>query len=192
MTDPRLMVIIASTRPGRIGLPVANWFIEAAREHGGFDIEIADLAEENLPLFNEPRHPQFRDYEYEYTKRWSAKVDAADAFALVMPEYNFSFNAALKNAIDYLNFEWAYKPVGLVSYGGVSAGTRAAIALRAPLSALRMTVVGDAVSIPFVGTFLKDGVIEPNAIMTDSARAMLTELRTMAIAHTALRAQAGT
>lgn len=192
MTDPRLMVIIASTRPGRIGLPVANWFIGAARDHGGFDIEVADLAEEDLPLFNEPRHPRLRNYEYEHTKRWSAKVDAADAFALVMPEYNFSFNAALKNAIDYLNVEWAYKPVGLVSYGGVSAGTRAAIALRAPLSALRMTVVGDAVSIPFVGTFLKDGVIEPNAIMADSARAMLAELRTMAVAHTALRAQAGT
>jgi NAD(P)H-dependent FMN reductase len=53
------------------------------------------------------------------------RVDAADAFAFVHPEYNYGMTAPLKNALDFLNEEWRYKPVGLVSYGGVSAGTRA-------------------------------------------------------------------
>ncbi|NED84458.1 NAD(P)H-dependent oxidoreductase, partial [Streptomyces sp. SID11233] len=61
-----------------------------------------------------------------HTKRWSARVESSDAFVFVMPEYNYGYNAEIKNAIDYLCLEWAYKPVGLVSYGGVSAGTRAA------------------------------------------------------------------
>jgi NAD(P)H-dependent FMN reductase len=63
---------------------------------------------------------------HEHTKRWSATVAAADAVVFVMPEYNRTFTAPLKNALDYLYYEWNYKPVGLVSYGGVSGGLRAA------------------------------------------------------------------
>jgi NAD(P)H-dependent FMN reductase len=190
MTGPRLLIVIASTRPGRIGLPVANWFRKAADEHGGFDIEVADLAEERLPLLDEPKHPRLREYQHEHTKRWSAKVDAADAFAFVMPEYNYSFNGALKNAIDYLFAEWAHKPVALVSYGGISAGTRAAAAIRIPLSALGVVVVTLAVSIPFPHQFLADGVIEPNEIMTDSAKAALVETHRLAVNLARLRGKA--
>lgn len=55
-------------------------------------------------------------------------VDAADAFVIVMPQYNYGFNAALKNALDYLFDEWRDKPVGLVSIGSVSGGLRGAAA----------------------------------------------------------------
>ena len=191
MTDPRLMLIIASTRPGRIGLPVAQWMEREIAEHGGFDLDVADLADQGLPLLDEPHHPRLENYLHDHTKRWSAKVSAADAFVIVMPEYNYSFNAALKNAIDFVFNEWAHKPVGLVSYGGVSAGTRAAAAIRPTLGALRITPVGMSVSIPFVAQFLKDGEIEPNALMRESAAAMLTELRTMAIALAGVRGRTG-
>jgi NAD(P)H-dependent FMN reductase len=77
---PSLGIIIASTRPGRIGLPVADWFIAAAREHGGFEITVLDLAEINLPFVDEPSHPRLRAYTHEHTKRWSAIVDGIDAF----------------------------------------------------------------------------------------------------------------
>ena len=187
MTDPRLLIVIASTRPGRIGLPVARWFRKAADEHGGFDVEVADLAEEGLPLLDEPRHPRLRNYQHEHTRRWSAKVDAADAFAFVMPEYNYSFNGALKNAIDFLFAEWKHKPVALVSYGGISAGTRAAAAIRIPLSALGVVVATSAVSIPFTQQFLEDGVIEPNEVMTDSAKATLVETHRLAVNMAQLR-----
>jgi NAD(P)H-dependent FMN reductase len=187
MSRPQLLVVIGSTRPGRIGAPVAEWFVREAETHGGFDIEIADLAAENLPMMDEPNHPRLHKYQHEHTWRWSARVEAADAFAFVMPEYNYSFNAALKNAIDYLSLEWAHKPVALVSYGGVSAGTRAAAAIRPSLSALRMHVVADAVTIPFVHQFLRDGVIEPNELMRESAALALAETQTMALALAAVR-----
>ena len=174
---PRLQIIIASTRPGRIGLPVGLWFEGRARAHAAFDVEVADLAEIALPFMDEPNHPRLRDYTHEHTKDWSAKVDAADAFVFVMPEYNYGFNAPLKNAIDFLHYEWRHKPVGFVSYGGVSAGTRAAQMLKPVLLALKMMPLYDAVSIPFVANFIDDdGELQANEVMERAADAMLDEL----------------
>jgi NAD(P)H-dependent FMN reductase len=185
---PSLGIIVASTRPGRIGLPVAEWFIDAAREHGGFEIRVLDLAEINLPLVDEPNHPRLRAYTQEHTKRWSATIDGIDAFAFVMPEYNYGFTAPLKNALDYLHHEWAYKPVGLVSYGGVAAGTRAAQQIKQVVTALRMFPLFEAVSIPFVTNFLEnDGRIQPNETMVQAAKVMLDELLRVEAALRTLR-----
>jgi NAD(P)H-dependent FMN reductase len=174
---PRLSIIIASTRPGRVGLPVAEWFRDQAIDHGGFEVEVVDLAEVNLPLLDEPNHPRFRQYVHQHTKDWSAIVDSSDAFVIVMPEYNYGFNAAIKNAIDYLHHEWTYKPVGFVSYGGVSAGTRAVQMLKQVVTTLKMTPVPEAVSIPFVTQFIdEDGKVQANEVMETSAKAMLDEL----------------
>jgi NAD(P)H-dependent FMN reductase len=113
----------------------------------------------------------------QHTKDWSTTVGSCDAFAFVMPEYNHGFNAPLKNAIDYLHNEWSYKPVGLVSYGGVSAGTRAAQMIKPVVISVRMTPVVEAVSIPFVKQFMDDDDrVQPNEIMLQSANAMLDEL----------------
>lgn len=172
---PRLL-IVASTRPGRVGLPVAQWLTARAEAHGGFELDVADLAELDLPLMDEPNHPRLQRYEHDHTKVWSARVTDADAVVFVMPEYNHSYTAPLKNAIDYLHNEWKHKPVGLVTYGGVSAGTRAATQLKPVLAALKMAVAGE-VPIPFVSRFVdEDGVVQPNEAMNDGADAMLDEL----------------
>lgn len=173
----KLEIIIASTRPGRVGPHFAEWFEAEARAHSGFEeIEVVDLAEVNLPFFDEPNHPMMRQYTHEHTKRWSAKVDGADAFVFVMPEYNYGFNAELKNALDFLHHEWNHKPVGLLSYGGVSAGTRAAQMLKQVLTTLKMYPLASAVSVPFFPNFLSDGKVTPNDEMTSSAKKMLDEL----------------
>ena len=109
----KLEIIVASTRPGRVGPSVAHWIESEAAAHGGFDeVEVVDLAEVNLPFMNEPHHPRLGRYTHQHTRDWSAKVAEADAFVFVMPEYNYGYNAELKNAIDYLHSEWQYKPVG--------------------------------------------------------------------------------
>jgi NAD(P)H-dependent FMN reductase len=174
---PRLTIIIGSTRPGRAGLPIATWFADRARSHGGFDVEVVDLAELRLPLLDEPNHPRLRQYVHQHTKDWSAIVDASDAFVIVTPEYNYGYPAALKNAIDYLQKEWRDKPVGFVSYGGVSAGTRAVQQLKQVVTTLRMLPVVEAVSIPFHPQFIgEDGGVQANEIMEQAADAMLDEL----------------
>jgi NAD(P)H-dependent FMN reductase len=180
---PKLTVIIASTRPGRAGLPIGRWFADRAHAHGGFDVSVVDLAAVDLPMLDEPDHPRLRRYRHEHTKNWSATIDPADAFVFITPEYNHGYPAALKNAIDYLHEEWASKPVGFVSYGGVAAGTRAVGQLQQVITAVRMLPIGQAVNIPFHPQFFDDeGRLQPNEIMEQAAVAMLDELvRTEAV-----------
>ena len=191
MSNPTLQIIIASTRPGRVGPSVAAWIYERAVAHGGFDVELIDLAEVNLPMFDEPKHPRFGEYVHQHTKDWSALISRGDAYILVMPEYNYGFNAALKNALDYLNKEWAGKVVGFASYGGVAAGTRAVQMLKPVLGALRLVAVNDAVHIPFVAQFLDaERKLQPNDIMEKSATVMLDELLAWSTALEPIRARA--
>jgi NAD(P)H-dependent FMN reductase len=186
----KLAIIVASTRPGRIGPKVAGWIEAAARTHAGFEeIDLVDLAEVNLPMMDEPHHPRLHDYTHQHTKDWSARIASADAFIFVMPEYNYGFTAPLKNAIDYLHHEWAYKPVGLVSYGGVAAGTRAAQMIKNVVTTLKMMPLVEAVSIPFVhGMINEDDELTPNDTMVAAAKAMLDELRRVSDAFRTLRA----
>ena len=138
---------------------------------------MVDLLEVNLPVFDEPIHPRLGQYIHQHTKIWSEQINRADAYVMVIPEYNYGYNSATKNAIDYLHNEWAYKALGFVSYGGVAAGTRAVQALKQVVTTLRMVPVFESVNIPFVAQFVDDeGVVRPNEIMTQAAALMLTEL----------------
>mgnify|MGYP001309319724 CR=1 FL=1 len=188
---PTLQIVIASTRPGRVGAPVAEWVRAQADKHGAFTSEIVDLAEVNLPFFDEPNHPRLGQYVHQHTKDWSATVQRADAFVFVMPEYNHGFNAVLKNALDFLHNEWKYKAVGLVAYGGVAAGSRAVQLIKPVLAALRMTPVVEAVLIPMVNTMIRDGAFEGNDALAASATAMLDELARVTAALAPLRGGVG-
>ena len=188
MAKSVLRIIIGSTRPGRIGPPIAEWIAERAREHGGFDVQVTDLAELDLPLLDEPNHPRLRQYTKQHTRDWSALVDASDAFVFVTPEYNYGFNAALKNAIDYLFLEWQHKAAGIVSYGGVAAGTRATQMLKQVLTALKVMPVPEAVNIPFVSQHLdEDKRFKSTELIDASATAMLDEVQRWTESLAALR-----
>lgn len=186
--QPRLLIIIASTRPGRAGLPIGEWVRDQAIAHGGFEVEVADLDEINLPMLDEPNHPRLHQYTLPHTRAWSATVAAADAFVFVMPEYNHGYPASLKNAIDFLYREWQYKPVGFVSYGGVVGGTRAVQMLKPVLAALKLVPMVEAVPITHFSTHLtEDYRFEATDGLNDAVDTMLTELRRWAIALRPLR-----
>ncbi|MEV6055861.1 NAD(P)H-dependent oxidoreductase [Streptomyces sp. NPDC052107] len=177
MSQPRLHIIVGSTRPGRRGPAVAGWFHALALKHSGFDAGLVDLAAVGLPLLDEPRPPQRGQYEHEHTRRWSRTVDAADAFVFVVPEYNHSYNAATKNALDYLAKEWQGKPVAFVGYGGVAGGARAVQALLPVVIALGMVPSAGAVHIPFIRlSFTSDGTFEPAPGLDENATGVLDEL----------------
>ena len=177
MSKPTLTIVIGSTRPGRVGPKFATWFRSLAIAHDGFDVELVDLAQLNLPFLDEPSHPRLRQYVHQHTIDWSRTVERSDAFVFVTPEYNFGYSAALKNAIDYLSQEWADKAVGFVSYGGVAGGTRAVQQLKQVVTALKMIPVAESVNLPFFTQFIDDfGTVQPNDAMTRSADAMLDEL----------------
>jgi len=172
----QLRIIQSTTRQGRKGPALSNWIYEVAKKHVAFNTVLLDLAVINLPMMDEPNHPKFGKYEHEHTKKWSSIISEADAFIIVTAEYNNGYPAPLKNAIDYLNKEWEYKPVGIVSYGGVSAGTRAAASLKIVLTVLKMVPLNEAVHIPFFEQFIKEGVFHPNEISIKAVDVMLNEL----------------
>jgi len=160
-----LKIIIGSTRPARAADQVISWIVPVARAHGGFDVEVADLREWDLPIFGETlatvgdfMNPVF---SAPVVKRWNSMIAEGDAFLVITPEYNHSLPAVLKNAIDtvFATFAFRTKPVACVAYsGGIGGGTRAIehlaqIAIEAEMVPLRNNVI-----IPFVGTaFGPDG-----------------------------------
>lgn len=186
---PRLLIIGSSTRAERVGSALAEWITEVAGQHGGFDVELVELGDLDLPFMDEPKHPRLRAYQHDHTRAWSAKVDATDAFIFVIPEYNHGMPATIKNALDYLHHEWQYKVAGVVSYGGVSAGTRAGEMLRQVLTTLRMIPVLEAVAVPYVGQVVTERRVNVSQAMTDSATQMLNEMARWAAVLPALRSQ---
>ena len=183
----KLMIIIASTRPGRVGLPVGNWFYEIARKDKRFETELVDLAELNLPFLDEPNLPALQQYTKEHTKKWSRMVNSSDCFVIVTPEYNFSGPATLINALDFVYKEWNYKAVGFVSYGGLSGGTRSVQHLKNLVTTLKMTPLYEAVNIPFIASQIKNGNFIPNDKNEAAAVVMLDELYKVALETRELR-----
>jgi len=185
---PKLTVILGSIREGRVGGPVASWFVDKAKAHGKFDVQVADLKELNLPLLNEPHHPRLKKYVHESTKNWSAIVGGSDAFVFVMPEYNYTTAPALVNALDTVFHEWSYKPVGFVSYGGVSGGMRAVQTTKLMITSFKMVPMLEAVNIPFVQQLIENGVFKSNETHDKAAPVMLDELYRWSEALRVLRA----
>ncbi|HEU4718389.1 MAG TPA: NAD(P)H-dependent oxidoreductase [Bacteroidia bacterium] len=184
----KLKMIITSTRPGRKGPAVAQPFFDIAAVHPGFETELVDLAEMDLPLLDEPHHPRLQQYTKEHTKRWSALIDGADAFIFVLPEYNFSFPATVKNALDYLAKEWSYKPVGFISYGGMSGGLRAVDVLLPVIRAFKMVALVEGVHIAgFPKHFNAEGKFIADETMQKAMHTMLAELQRWAEALKPLR-----
>ncbi|HEX2590435.1 MAG TPA: NAD(P)H-dependent oxidoreductase [Rhizomicrobium sp.] len=184
---PKLHTVIASTRPGRVGPAIGKWFHEFATSHGQFDAELVDLADFNLPIYDEPHHPMRRQYEHEHTKKWSASVNAADAFVWILPEYNYTAPPSFVNAIDYLFWEWQYKPVGFVGYAGISGAQRSTQSARLQITTLKMMPIPEGVVLPNVFTQIKDGKFTANEFNEQGAMATLNELVKWANALAPLR-----
>src|SRR5690606_9147303 len=184
-----LQVVVCSTRPGRVGPSVARWFNEFAAQHGAFNVELVDLADFQLPVYNEPQHPRLQQYEHDATKKWSESVAKADAYIFVSPEYNYCPTPAFVNALNYVYQEWNYKPCGFVSYGGVSGGLRAAQISKQLVTTLKMMPMVEGVAVPMVHSLLDDNKnFQSNELIDDSAKVLLDELHKWAVALKTMRA----
>lgn len=185
----RLMLVVGSVRDGRIGLTIAEWVRDVVTRDDRFTVDWADLKEIALPLMTEPNHPRLRQYTQQSTIDWSERVEAADAFVFVQPEYNYSYSPALKNALDHLSQEWWRKPLGTVSYGGISGGTRGVTALRVSEVALGLVPTTSNVEIPWAARQIDDdGEFEPNEHQERMLAAELDELVALDSALAPLRA----
>jgi NAD(P)H-dependent FMN reductase len=141
----QLAVIASSNREGRFGPVIADWFSERLALREDFAPRLIDLGTEHLPtaLVSRP-DPTLRGT----LDRVSPVLAAADALVIITPEYNHSFPASLKSLIDWHYSEWRAKPVGFVSYGGISGGLRAVEQLKLVLSEMHAAPVRDSVAFP--------------------------------------------
>ena len=204
MSAMKIALVTCSTREPRINpfitkyahdiIQEAQWDKQKKKKKdNNVSISIIDLQHQNLPLYDEPAIPSHLSstdptpqYIHEHTRAWSALVRQYDAFIFITPQYNWSIPASLKNALDYLFYEWKGKPAGIVTYGGRGGG-KAGDHLRGVLTGLRMTSVATA-----PGIVVRSGVMEgcltkgevsmevretwKSASVEDAIRAMFGEL----------------
>lgn len=188
----RVLVLVCSTRPGALGPAVGAWLTGTIAPRAadlGAELVPLALADLGLPFLDEEEHPSSGVYRNEHTRRWSAMVDAADGFIIVTPEYNYGMPASLKNALDYLSREWAWKPVGFVGYGNTSAGTRAVQHAKQVVTTLRLVPLGATVALR-IADAVHDGEVRPPAAAADAAIGVLGELVRLAHALRPMREQA--
>ncbi|MEV4202444.1 NADPH-dependent FMN reductase [Micromonospora globbae] len=155
-----LVIVVGSVREGRFGPVVASWVAEQAREHGGFEVEVVDLAEFEIPLSLPASSPKYAGDAYprpESMAPLTSRLAAADAFILVTPEYNHSYPASLKAAIDWHFTQWTAKPVAFVSYGGAAGGRHAVLHLENVLTELHAVTIRDGLAFPNYFTTWQDG-----------------------------------
>ncbi|MBF6356185.1 NAD(P)H-dependent oxidoreductase [Nocardia higoensis] len=163
----RLEVIVASVRPERFAPVVADWFLATAGARPEFDIGVIDLLDTPLPadLTETAEVSAFR-----------ARLRAADAFVAVTSEYNHGYPASLKTAFDSAKHEWRAKPIGFVSYGGMSGGLRAVEQLRQVVAELHMVSLRESVGFHRAKRqFDADGRTRDGAAI-DAAERMLNQL----------------
>lgn len=174
----KIGVIIGTTRPGRNGEKVTEWFKSITNVYTGVEFDYIDLAEVGLPFYDEPVPPSMsnRQYKNEHTKAWSARIDALDGFVIITPEYNRGPAAVLKNALDFLNPEWNNKPVAFIGYGANGA-VRAIEQLRSNAIELQMNPIREHVALPIFNFFQEDGSIAIPDNFNATAVAMLDQLK---------------
>jgi NAD(P)H-dependent FMN reductase len=169
MNEPlQLGVIVASVRKDRLGPTVARWFLGEVESRTDAQVDVIDLAELDLP----DDLSGGGDTEV-FTKR----IDRADAVVVVTPEYNRGYPGALKTAIDTALPEWRAKPVGFVSYGGISGGLRAIEQLRTVFAELHTVTMQAAVSLPYVwDQFDENGILRQPERAASAAATLLRQL----------------
>lgn len=172
-----IKVIISSTREGRFGSNVGEWFYGIARQYEGIDAELVDLRDWPLPFFDESKSPTSGEIAEE-AEEWARLIDSADGYVIVTPEYNHGYPAVLKNALDHLYLQWNNKPIAFVSYGGAAGGTRSVEQLCTVAIELQMAPIRETVAFPMArNLFDEQGLPNDAEYYETRARSLLDHVR---------------
>lgn len=156
-----IQIIVGSTRQNRLGGQIAEWVTNHADAHEDLNIEVVDLASENLPFFDAAVSPMYAADTSPAGQAWGEKIGRADGYIFVTPEYNRSIPASLKNAIDFLYGEWNGKAAAIVSYGWIDGGASASAHLQDILSWVKVSVSESAVALKLTAEILgEDGKVK--------------------------------
>lgn len=170
-------IIVGSTRPGRFSIQASQWLLDFANRRGDAEYVLVDLAEFDLPLFEEPVSPLYAPVQNPNAQAFAARLGELDGFVFATPEYNHSTSGALKNALDYAYAEWNFKPAGFISWGAIAGGVRAVEHLRGILAEFKVYDLREQIVIPnFYLNFDEQGRYRFGESEERQAAAMLDEL----------------
>lgn len=186
MAPLRIAVIVASSRPQRVGPAVADWVMGFTSERDGVEYVLVDLAEQDLPNLDEPEPASSGHYIRPHTLAWAEKVAGFDGFLFVTPEYNHSIPGQLKNALDYLYAEWNDKAAAIVSYGSET-GIRAVEHLRSVLAELQVATVRATAAISIFDDMTDFTAMAPRDYQPAKVREVMRQLERWAGALRTLR-----
>lgn len=192
MSNPKIAILISSTRATRFGEKPAQWIYEIASQRSDLDVEILDLRDFPMPFFNEVASNAWAPTQNEVAKQWQQKVAAFDGYIFITAEYNRSITGVLKNALDYAYPEWNRKPAAYVGYGSLGAA-RAIEHLRLISVELQMAPTRTGVHIQgadFVAVSRQGKALSELEHLQPNVKAMLDDLAWWAKALKAARAQA--
>ena len=160
-SSKQIMVIMGSTRAGRLCPQIAQWVVGIGRDCTPFEYHLIDLGDWPLPMDDEAGIPAGgAGYSHAHTRAWSKAVSAADGIVIVTPQYNWGYPAPLKNAIDHLYDEWRAKPLLIVSYGG-HGGNKCAEQLRQVAGAVKMRMVETMPALTISDDVIRGAPIDP-------------------------------
>ena len=186
MNQLKLAIIVGSTRPGRKAAAVADWVHKRAAGRATATYDIVDLADQPLPLLDEPIPPSRSQYTHDHTKAWAATIGGYDGFIFVTPVYNHSTPASLKIAFDYLYAEWNNNAAAFVSYGSMG-GARAVEHLRGICSELQLAHVRQQLSFNLFTDFENMTTFAPAPLHEPLADTMFAQLESWAGAMKTVR-----
>jgi NAD(P)H-dependent FMN reductase len=176
----KIGLIVGSTRPNRFADIPVGWILEGAKAHGQLQLEVLDLRDQGLPLFDEPAPPLYTGgvFSHPEAEAWRHKIGALDGFIATAAEYNHGPTAVLKNAFDSASYEWNRKPIAFVGYGGVG-GARAIEHLRGVAVELQMAPLKHEVNIgmePFLGILQQGKSLDDYPFLVQSRSAIFDQL----------------
>lgn len=177
MSKPKIAIIIGSTRKARFADKPAAWLLEEVKKRDDLEVELLDLRDFDLPLFDEVASNLWVPSSDERAVAWQNKIAEFDGYIFLTPEYNHSINGALKNALDQAYKEWNRKPAAAMGYGGVGAA-RAIEHLRGIAIELQMVPLRNAVHLGG-GEFMKVSPLGKNGEMSEVADILRPSLGAM-------------
>jgi NAD(P)H-dependent FMN reductase len=181
-TKAKVLLIMGSTRAGRICPVLTEWVADIGRLITSADYEVIDLANWKLPMDDEPGLPALGIYTQEHTRAWSKKISSCDGIIFVTPQFNWGYPAVLKNAIDHLYTEWRSKPAMIVTYGGHGGG-KCADQLRQVMGSVKMQTVETSPAITLSEAIIREGaVFDPERDAIDQLASIKKALKELSMA----------
>ena len=177
----KILVVTSSVRESRIADKVLETVKAELATNPDYEVSVADFKTVPLPFFDSAVSPSSEEFAPTDANviKWTKMVEEADALVMLVAEYNYSFTAVLKNAIDWMAKPWNEKPVALVGYGWVG-GSRAIAQLRGVLgSMISAKAMETEANLRFMKEIDLEGNVTDQAATDAAIKTVLEELKTV-------------